>query len=173
MELNILSKGLLQGCLTLVAFVWLFHEKKVDELSLSYDRPVLFIQNPPKVAHFQWIRKKGSANICLSFKRVIEKRVTIKITGVVKKLGKIWAQEVECSPICFHWWSWNFAVWFTRNLWVIVRFYTVFAFRMFELVAAIQICIQNWKTLPMIFTRKRNKIKLTPNRTLTKDYLLI
>ena len=30
---------------------------------------------------------------------------------------------------------------------------------MFELVAAIQICIQNWKTFPMIFTRKRNKIK--------------
>ena len=36
--------------------------------------------------------------------------------------------------------------------------YTVFAFRMFELVAAIQICIKNWKTFPMIFNRKRNKI---------------
>ena len=35
---------------------------------------------------------------------------------------------------------------------IIVSFYTVFAFRMFELVAAIQICIQNWKTFPMIFT---------------------
>ena len=42
---------------------------------------------------------------------------------------------------------------------VIAGFYTVVAFRMFELVAAIQICIQNWKTFPMIFTRKRNKIK--------------
>ena len=37
--------------------------------------------------------------------------------------------------------------------------YTVFAFRMFELVAVIQICIQNWKTFPMILTRKQNKIK--------------
>ena len=35
----------------------------------------------------------------------------------------------------------------------------VFAFRMFELVAAIQICAQNWKTFPMIFTRKHNKKK--------------
>ena len=41
----------------------------------------------------------------------------------------------------------------------ICEFYTVFAFRMFDLVAAIQICIQNWKTFPMIFTRKLNKIK--------------
>ena len=30
---------------------------------------------------------------------------------------------------------------------------------MFELVAAIQICIQNWKTFPMILTRKFSKIK--------------
>ena len=37
-------------------------------------------------------------------------------------------------------------------------FYTVFTFRMFELVAAIQVCIQNWNTFPMIFTRKLNKI---------------
>ena len=36
--------------------------------------------------------------------------------------------------------------------------HTVFAFRVFELVAAIQTCIQNWKTFPMIFTRLRNKI---------------
>ena len=29
----------------------------------------------PKVTHFQWIRlRKGSADICLSFKLVIEKR---------------------------------------------------------------------------------------------------
>ena len=35
----------------------------------------------------------------------------------------------------------------------------MFAFRTFELVAAVQICIQNWKTFPMIFTRKHNKIK--------------
>ena len=35
----------------------------------------------------------------------------------------------------------------------------MFAFRMFELVATIQICVQNWKTFPMIFTRKLNKIK--------------
>ena len=41
----------------------------------------------------------------------------------------------------------------------IVRFYTVFPFRMFELVAAIQICIQTWNTFPMIFTRNLNKIK--------------
>ena len=42
----------------------------------------------------------------------------------------------------------------------------MFAFRMFELVAAIQICIQNWKTFPMIFTRKLQQNKI-PNRTLT------
>ena len=42
-----LSKGLLQGWLTLVAFVWFFSwEKKLDEFSLSYNRPVLFIWNP-------------------------------------------------------------------------------------------------------------------------------
>ena len=35
----------------------------------------------------------------------------------------------------------------------------MFAFRTFELVAAVQICMQNWKTFPMIFTRKDNKIK--------------
>ena len=29
----------------------------------------------------------------------------------------------------------------------------------FELIAAIQIYIQNWKTFSMIFTRKRKKIK--------------
>ena len=39
----------------------------------------------------------------------------------------------------------------------------MFAFRMFELVAAIQICIQNWKTFFMIFTRKCNKIKHQKN----------
>ena len=38
-------------------------------------------------------------------------------------------------------------------------FYTVFAFRMFELTAAIRISLQNWKTFPMIFTRKFIKIK--------------
>ena len=43
----------------------------------------------------------------------------------------------------------------------------MFAFGVFESVAAIQICIQNWKTPPMIITRKRNK---TPNRTLTEHY---
>ena len=35
----------------------------------------------------------------------------------------------------------------------------MFAFRMFKLVAAVQICIQNWKTFPVIFTRNFNKIK--------------
>ena len=35
----------------------------------------------------------------------------------------------------------------------------MFAFRMFELVGAIQICKQNRKTFPMIFTRKLNKAK--------------
>ena len=52
-----------------------------------------------------------------------------------------------------------------------VRFYMVFAFRMFELVAAIQICIQNWKTFSMIFTRKLNKIKhrKNPHRTPSVD----
>ena len=34
-----------------------------------------------------------SANICLSFKLVIEKWFQIKITGAVKKLGKIWPRE--------------------------------------------------------------------------------
>ena len=48
----------------------------------------------PKVTHFQWIRlRKLSADICLSFKLVIEKRFQIKITGAVKKLGKIWPLE--------------------------------------------------------------------------------
>ena len=65
---------------------------------------------------------------------------------------------------------------------MIVRFYRVFAFRIFELVAAIQICIQNWKTFPIIFTKKKhNKIKhqiehsqKTINRRLsTIDYPLI
>ena len=61
-----------------------------------------------------------------------------------------------------------------------VRFYRVFAFRMFELVAeryylvaAIQICIQNWKTCisPDIYQKtQQNK---TPNRTLTEDYQFI
>ena len=35
----------------------------------------------------------------------------------------------------------------------------MFALGMFELVATIQICIQNWKTFPVIFTRKLHKIK--------------
>ena len=39
----------------------------------------------------------------------------------------------------------------------------MFAFKMFELVATIQICIQNWKTFLMIFTRKRNKINTEQN----------
>ena len=68
-------------------------KRKVDELSLSYNRPVLFIRNP-KSNLFSMVRlRKRSSNICLSFKLVIEKRFQIKITGAVKKLGKIWHRE--------------------------------------------------------------------------------
>ena len=55
------------------------------------------------------------------------------------------------------------------------RFYTMLAFRMFELVAAIQICIQNWPNFEDIshdIYQKTQQTK-TPSRTLTEHYQLI
>ena len=56
----------------------------------------------PKVTHFQWIRlRKRSANICLSFKLVIEKRFQIKITGAVKKLRNMAARKLNVLLYAF------------------------------------------------------------------------